>query len=63
MAKQKEIVARSSVIFRENLGVKYSMEEVNADAELRKKFDERLKAVLEDVIPKVPGIMEALIRE
>lgn len=63
MAKRKEIVARSYVIFRENMDERIPMEEVNANPELRKKFDERLKAVLEDTIPKVPGFMEALIKD
>lgn len=63
MARGREIKARSFVRFRDNPDVVIPMEEVNANPELRKKFDERLKAVLEEGIPRCETYMQALMNE
>ncbi len=61
MARQ-EITVTSSVKFRDT-GEVFTMEEVNANPILRAKADERLKAVLEQGLPTVPGIVQALFEE
>lgn len=59
MAKRKPLTVRSFVRFA-GTNEKIPMEVINADPELRRRVDEGFKRRLEEGLPNLPGMVEAL---